>query len=1002
MILHGDLETFSAIPIKNGTYRYAEDAEIMLFTYAFDNEPVQCWDLTTGEAMPFDLEMALEDESVILNFQNSMFDRTVFRLAVNSTPLLRAVGDQQRRWRDTMIKALAHSLPGGLDRTGEILKIDLGDSKHTSGKNLIQLFCKPRPVNSTLRRATKETHPDDWETFKLYAMNDISAMRAVDRKLPSWNYNDTPGTAGELELKLWHLDQKINDRGVCIDIDLAHAAIEAAEKAKADLARRTVDITNGEVEKATQRDKMLLHILAEYGIDLPDMKSSTLERRIDDPDLPVELRELLDIRLQASMGSTSKYKSMLKAVNKDGRVRGLLQFNGANRTRRWAGRTVQPQNMFRPVKYVKKDWEFVMSAIKSGSVDLIYPNVMEVTASAARGGIIAAPGKKLVVADLANIEGRDQAWLAGEEWKMQAFREYDAGTGPDLYKLAYAKAFRIDPSEVDDYQRQIGKVLELMLGYEGGVGAFMTGALTYGFDIEEMAEEAYPHLPSDAKGEAESFYAYQTKMRRSTFGLSKRGFVTCDAFKRLWRGAHSNVSALWGEMKEAVIDAIQNPGKTFICRRFKMRRDGAWLRIGLPSGRCLCYPSPEVDEKGNISYMGVNQYTRKWQRVKSYGGKFFENCIAEGTEVLTDSGWLAIESVTPVHKVWDGVEWVAQDGTVYKGKQFTLSVFNVTMTPDHLVLTTKGWRNASSCEGYNRAPSWVLDSNPLSRLGWQKIAVGGPVPMREDYRVGSYGTKEAEGAWHNRFLRVPEESNNRGKEPSTRNVSPSGVCRVQVNDRQMPTSNTPGLAQLRRARDYCLYSLAGKFRKLLGGHGTVLPTWFNFGTNEQHEGLLAKELQLADGKASSQQPANKSQIANTSGRDDSIPSSRPLRGKADDATLPARERMVDVESVRAVYDLMNCGPRSRFVVRGSDGQPLIVHNCCQALARDVMADNMPEIERQGYAIILSVHDELITEVPDSPEFTSKRLSELLSANPPWAPDMPLAAAGWEGKRYKKD
>lgn len=700
MILHGDLETFSATPIKNGTYRYAEDSEIMLFTYAFDDGPVSCWDLTAGEEMPLELEMALEDEAVLLNFQNSMFDRSVFRLARNSYPLMRAVGEQTHRWRDTMVKALAHSLPGALARTGEILKIDAGDSKHDGGKALIQLFCKPRPVTSKIQRATCATHPKEWEDFKRYAMNDISAMRAVDKKLPSWNYNDKAGTAGELELRLWHLDQRINDRGAFIDIEFAQAAIDAAEKAKKELARRTVDITNGEVEKATQRDKLLAHILGEYGIDLPNLQSSTLERRINDPDLPWGLRELLDIRLQASMGSTSKYKSMLKAVNSDGRVRGLLQFNGANRTRRWAGRTVQPQNMFRPRDYVANDWEFTIAAIRSGSADMIFPNIMEVTASTARGGIIAPPGRKLVVADLSNIEGRDQAWLAGENWKMKAFADYDAGTGFDLYALAYAKSFGVTPQSVMEdkarggNQRQVGKVQELALGYEGGVGAFLTFSLVYNIDLEAMAEEAYRQIPAHALEEAEGFLKWTVKQKRSTFGLSDRAFVVCDSFKRLWREAHPNISALWGEIKEAVIAAINQPGKTIPCRRFKIRRDGAWLRIGLPSGRCLCYPNPEVDEKGQISYMGVNQYTRKWQRVKSYGGKFFENaCQALARDVMADN-MHAIEA---------------------EGYQIILSVHDelITEAPDSAEFTSERLSELLSAN-----PVWAPDM-PLAAAGWE-------------------------------------------------------------------------------------------------------------------------------------------------------------------------------------------------------------------------------------------------------------------------------------------
>jgi DNA polymerase len=636
-ILWGDLETYSETPIKNGTYAYAADSEIMLFTWAIDDGPAACWDLTAGEPMPDALIEALIDDDVVINFQNSMFDRSVFQRAKNSTPLLREVGAQITRWRDTMVKALAHSLPGGLDKTCAILKIDAKDSKMAEGKNLIQLFCKPRPKNAKLERATRHTHPVDWDRFKQYAINDISAMRAVDKKLPVWNYKDS-------ELDLWHLDQKINDRGVLIDVEFAAAAIEAAEKAKKDLARRTVEITNGEVASATKRDQMLLHILMEYGVDLPDMQASTLERRINDPDIPWALRELLDIRLQASMGSTSKYKAMLKAVNDDGRVRGLLQFDGANRTRRWAGRTVQPQNMYRPPKYIKKQWEFAIEAIRTGCADLFFDNVMEVTAATARGAIIAPKGKKLVVADLSNIEGRDQAWLAGESWKLRAFRDYDDGTGHDLYKLAYAKSFRMDAADVDDEQRQVGKVQELALGYEGGVGAFLTFSLAYNIDLEAMAEEAYSYIPRDVLDDAKGFHDWTIKKKRSTFGLSERAFITCDSFKRLWRAAHPEVSSLWGELKAAASDAINSPGNTITCRMFKIRRDGAWLRIGLPSGQPLCYPAPQVDDKGQISYMGVNQYTRKWTRVKTYGGKLFENACQSLARDVMAANMAAIEA----------------------------------------------------------------------------------------------------------------------------------------------------------------------------------------------------------------------------------------------------------------------------------------------------------------------------------------------------------------------
>jgi DNA polymerase len=296
---------------------------------------------------------------------------------------------------------------------------------------------------------------------------------------------------------------------------------------------------------------------------------------------------------------------------------------------------MQLQNLPRP-SLKQEIIDAGIEALKASCADLITDNVMELTSSAIRGCIIAPPGKKLVVADLSNIEGRDQSWLAGEAWKLKAFRAYDNGTGHDLYKLAYAKSFGIRPEDVTKDQRQVGKVQELALGYEGGVGAFLTFAAAYGIDLEAMGQQAYDAIPQDILREAEGMLKWTKKQRRSTFGLSDQAWIVCESFKRSWRAAHPAISSMWGELADTVRLAIRKPGVTYPCRMLKVRRDGSWLRIGLPSGRCLCYPSPAVDDGGQISYMGNNQYTRKWSRLKTYGGKLFENvCQAVARDVLT-------------------------------------------------------------------------------------------------------------------------------------------------------------------------------------------------------------------------------------------------------------------------------------------------------------------------------------------------------------------------------
>ncbi|CDH07890.1 putative DNA polymerase (fragment) [Xenorhabdus bovienii str. oregonense] len=364
-----DLETYSEIPIRNGTHAYAEHAEIMLFAWAVNNNPVQVWDVTSGNAMPETLRQALNNPDVILFAHNSHFDRTV----LNHTGFKAELS----RWRDTMVQALTHGLPGALGALCDVLGISADKAKDKEGKALIQLFCKPRPKNVSIRRATSQTHPEEWQRFIAYAGLDIEAMREVHKRLPKWNYQGD-------ELALWHRDQQINDRGVCMDVDLAKSAIEAVEQEQKLLAKRTQEMTDGEVQAATQRDAMLKHITSAFGVILPDMQKSTLERRIADPDLPAPLRELLSIRLQASTTSTSKYKALMNGVSEDGRLRGTLQFCGASRTGRWAGRLFQPQNLPRPT--LPQDViDTGIEALKAGCADLLYDDIMQLTSSTVRG-----------------------------------------------------------------------------------------------------------------------------------------------------------------------------------------------------------------------------------------------------------------------------------------------------------------------------------------------------------------------------------------------------------------------------------------------------------------------------------------------------------------------------------------------------------------------------------------------------------------------------------------
>jgi len=702
-----DFETFSPTPITHGTHRYAEQAEILLWAWAIDDEPAQVWDCANDPAAPARLIAAVNDPDVEIVAHNSGFDRTVMR---------HALGDfcpSVLRWRDTMVQALAHGLPGALGTLCEVLGVPADKAKDKAGKQLIHLFCKPTPFRfpharkdfaskaeydaaklaaseGWVGRATRATHPVQWEQFKSYAGGDIEAMREVRRRLPKWNYQGD-------ELALWHLDQKINDRGVYIDLDLAHGALAAVDEEQEILRGRTLDLTGGQVETATRVDKLLLHILEAYGVDLPDMQKATLERRIADPELPEGLKELLRVRLSTATTSTSKYKTLINGTSSDSRLRGLLQFCGASRTGRWAGRLFQPQNLPSRNLMPEDQIEMGIEALKDGTAGVLFSDVMWLTTSAIRGCIAAPPGRKLVVADLSNIEGRVQAWLAGEAWKLKAFADFDTVqaadgkwlTGPeyfalcranrapelaldgkgepiraghDLYKMSYGKSFNIKPEDVTKDQRQVGKVQELALGYEGGVGAFVTFAAGYGIDLDELADKAARFIPGEVWGQASIMLEWHRSKGRdpaAQLGMADKTWLVCESFKLGWRTGHANIKAYWKEIDACVREAIANPGTTIPCGKVRVRRDGAWLRIVLPSGRALCYPGPKLEaekrkrkdevetadtfsveeevETGRtkITYMGVNQYSRKWGRIDTYGGKLFENiCQAVARDVM--------------------------------------------------------------------------------------------------------------------------------------------------------------------------------------------------------------------------------------------------------------------------------------------------------------------------------------------------------------------------------
>ncbi len=648
-----DLETRASTPIKHGHKKYATTVEVIQVHWAWGDDPVTIEDITANgpsKRLIAAAEEARDNPNVEVWAHGAGFDRSCLETTEwwPDVPL--------HRWRCTMAMARMHGLPGALEKLSGIFRLPPEQSKDERGKELIQLFCVPRKDG---KYNDRKSHPKQWAQFLSYGGQDVVCMRAVWKATPKWN-------ATPRMWAFWHLDQRMNARGVAVDLKLAEGAVEATTRAKARLAARTkklsklnrdlLEETESALEATTQVARLRAY-MADFGVDLPDLKADTVERRLEDESLPDHIRELLRIRQKASKASTAKYKRAI-TQHVGGRLCDLLVFCGAARTGRWAGRTLQPQNLPRP-KHKQWKIDLAIRMLQMGEIDLLDPeDVLGLASSALRGLIIADKGNKLVVSDLANIEGRFMAWIAGEQWKLDAFAAYDRKEGPDLYIIAYCRAFNIPFDSIKDDKdprRQIGKVMELALQYYGGVGAFCSMAETYHLKLDKLADSAWDVIPDAIMSDSRRLYARAKKSKRGTYGLPEKQWLVCQSLVTMWRRAHPKIVQFWADLDKAIKCAINNPDRVYMAgEKIAVDRRGNWLRLKLPSGRYLCYPAPRSTEDGR-SFIGVNPYTKQWGRISTYSGKDAENVTQGGCADILMDGLLEadVQGYNPVLSVHD-------------------------------------------------------------------------------------------------------------------------------------------------------------------------------------------------------------------------------------------------------------------------------------------------------------------------------------------------------------
>ncbi len=592
--LYLDLESYSECPLpKTGSYRYAEDptTEILMIGYAVDDSPAVVWDRTTGTAMPLELGEALRDSEIVVF--NAGFERPMLGHCLG-------LNLPETRFHDVQAKGLGLGYPSSLSAMGAALHLPAEQAKMKSGGQLLNRFSMPAPSNHKAHHYDRYTHPEEWEMFIDYCRQDVEAMRIIDELLPNLNYKGR-------EKDLWFLDQRINDLGVPFDTEFAKAAQQAFADEQTRNIERVRYVTAGVVDSPAQIAAMRDY-LAQLGCIVPDMTKGSIAEALKTA--TGTARELLLCRRDYARTNAKKYTSMLMAACADGRIRGTQQYCGAARTGRQSGRITQFQNIARPTHSLE-EIEDGIEATVGGYVDLVAENVSDLLVSCIRATIRAAPGKRLVVADLSNIEGRVLAWLAGEDWKVKAFADFDRGIGHDMYKASYAKAFGCRPEDVTKDQRQlVGKPMELGFGYGGAVGAFRKFAPDSTFTDKEIVY-----------------------------------------LVRKWRAANSNIKNFWYTLENSAKRAWRQPGMKvqvgYLTFLYSAKTKA--LVVRKPSGICLYYDSFQVDDDSVCSFMGLDQTSRKWERIETYSGKIAENVTQScARDILTHGMLKADERGLPI------------------------------------------------------------------------------------------------------------------------------------------------------------------------------------------------------------------------------------------------------------------------------------------------------------------------------------------------------------------
>lgn len=657
-----DLETYSAVSIgAAGSYRYILDPsfEILLFAYSLDGMPVEVIDVASGQVIPLWLKNALKNPLYIKHAYNAAFEWFALSKYLGQLP-----PDQ---WRDTMLHALYCGYPASLDAAGKAMGLPEDKKKLATGKALIRYFCvpcKPSNANGNRTRNLPRHDPAKWTLFKEYNGQDVVTEMEIDRRLSAF-----PVPA--FVQKQWETDLLMNARGVAADMDMVSGALVIGATVKSQLMGEARQLSGLDNPNSIKQLARWLTDATDSDAEITSVTKETVAMMLKQPQ-PANVQRMLEIRQELGKTSTKKYDALETCIADDGRVRGLLQFYGANRTGRWAGRLVQVQNLPRTYTHPLPPARQLVKDRNIDGLRLMYGSINDTLSQLIRTAFVATPGNVLIDADFSAIEARVISWLAGQEWRLEVFR-----THGKIYEASASQMFHVPIEKIKkgnpEYAlRQRGKVAELALGYQGGVSAMRR--MDTGHNLDDLSDD-------EVKGIVDR-----------------------------WRETNSMIRDLWNIVDSAAVTVITNGGAqtirsettdaviTLACE-LDVITGTRYMTILLPSGRKLYYPSPEigVNRWGNpsVSYMGQNQTTKRWERVETYGGKLVENIVQA---IARDCLAIAIENLEAqgLHVVFHIHDEVVIDTPAWADEDTMLDTVTKIMTKpipwaQALPLNADGW-----------------------------------------------------------------------------------------------------------------------------------------------------------------------------------------------------------------------------------------------------------------------------------------------------------------------